>query len=218
MKPYFLTYHTPDEPYISMARRLVASIRKYYGEASWRCALMEGPGNGRDMFAEAMGELYYAFSERLDKGPVILIDADCYLVGPIILALEGTSMDWDIAAVDRGSVSNSYGSQRFLSTIVIFNNKRPNVCRKFWLEWAAEIYDFSINPRPEPKKCAKVRNEKFAETGWAQTWFADQAALNNVIERTANLHTLHLDRDVYAATLHKPGALIIHAKGVGKLT
>ena len=228
MKLGFLTYSSNDEPYLSMAVKLLESAATHHPGCNLNHVIMAEPGKGRDFFVEAMGCLYPAFSQYLSEGPVALIDADCYFQASIEPFL-AKQKDWDIAAVYRSRhMVNSYGPQSFLSTIVIFNNERPNVCRKFWLEWAAGIYDFAINPRPEPEIGVGPHNEMFAKTGWAQTWYADQAALNLLLlekvkgealswEIGQADRTLFLDRNLFAAKPGNADALIIHEKGRGKL-
>ena len=219
MKISFLTYYTRDEPFLSMAKRLNDTAMEHHPDCNFRRISWDKPGHGREFFAESMGELYSAFSDLLVGGPVALIDADCYFQGSIIPAIESetSDADWDIAAVHRGKVGNSYGDHSFLSTIVIFNNRNPHLARMFWFSWAAAIYDFVVNPRPEPKKCARPRNEKFSKLGWSQTWFADQASLNRLLGEHSpfvGLRVLKLPRELFAAKPGTKDALIIHEKGL----
>lgn len=229
MKLHFLTYYTPDEPYKSMAQRLCNTARQFHPGCITHGLPMPGSGKGRDMYAEALGGLYWVFSNWLSDGPVVLIDADCYFQASIEPFL-AKQKDWDIAAIYRGRhMVNSYGPQSFLGSIVIFNNERPNVCRKFWLEWAAGIYDFAINPRPEPEVGVGPHNDMYAERGWTRTWYSDQATLSLLLDTRLGLagawekkvrqvdRTLFLDRNLFAAKPGNADAFIIHEKGGGKL-
>jgi len=215
MRIGFLTYYDIEKPYPQMAKELQETVNKHHPVCNFSKILIPPPGNGGDFFAEAMADLYHVFSRYLSEGPVILLDADCCFQNSIKPFLMSVQNEWDVAAVYRGRVSNSYGDHSFLSSVVIFNNVRPNVCRKFWLDWTALIYDFSLNPRPTPTRAISGRNEKFERLGWAQTWYADQAALNTLLSKHERV--LRLSSDVFSSKTIKENTIISHQKGRAKL-
>ena len=209
----FITYHDGTEPYVTMADRLRRSVTTLDAGI---CHVYEMRPNGGDLFTELLGDGYRLFTDSIMHGPVVLLDADCILQKPIDVVFE--TVDFDLAAVYRGKVSNSYGTHNFLSTVAIFNDLRPEVARYLWLDWASRIQSFSVVEMQKPKD-AKPRNERFIERGWAPTWYSDQAALNDTITEAAGLGivTMPLDRERFAAPPGTDDAYIVHAKGKGKL-
>lgn len=232
MKKYhFITYQDGTEPYFSMAEELTESCLKHHPRSVVYDTLMLGPGEGREFFAEVLGRSWRFFSDHLTDGPVVLLDADCLLVDEIVLPADG----WDIAAVHRGHCSNSYGCQDFLSTVVAFNNERPDVSRRFWALWLYDMLSIDMSGMELPRSVA-MHNDRLKEQGWKESWFADQASLNRILrarmvrydvgrveslfDRTGTGFTriLPLDRDVYAAKHGTEGAKIVHYKGDLKCT
>ena len=203
---------------MSLAEDLVRSIATYCSHYETCVQWMNMEGLGRDFFVEVMGKSYDFFSEHINGGPVILLDADCELVS----RFEIPGGDWDIAAVNRGPCSNSYGKQDYLSTIVMFNSLRPNLVRSFWLCWCTMMMKWALGPEElvQPKG-AGVRNDRLEAGGWARTWFADQTSLNMTIDRfkadCPSLTFLDLSRDVHAADHVTSVAEIVHKKGGRKL-
>jgi hypothetical protein len=215
-----------------MAQDLLTSINNYHARHQFCETWMNIPGEGREFFAEVLGRSWQPFSDWLAEGPVVLLDADCRMVSPIDLPEKG----WDVAAVHRGKCSNSYGTQDFLSTVVIFNDEFPEHSRRFYAHWMLEMLRWELLPKDKPANSV-TRNERFAEAGWQQSWYADQAALNRVLQAHKRTYShgrveviwdrneeypvyrvLPLRREQYAASsVGSMGARIVHFKGKGKL-
>jgi hypothetical protein len=209
----FITYATDTEPYKSMAQRLKDSI---HDAKAGVCHVIELEPNGSNLFAEALGRGYKIMSDFIDEGPVILIDADCFVWKPIDHLFD---KEFSLAAVHRGECSNQMGNQSFLSTVVCFHPRDPNIARYLWLWWAERTMLLAtIEPQVEKEK---VRNALLAKLGWLANWYCDQTALNEILharEAASPLEVLRLARNKYAAAPGTKDAYIWHAKGKGKLT
>jgi len=219
MKLSLVTYYSEDEPYKTMAKRAVDTFVLHHRDCECLALAIDEPGFGREFFGEAMARIYPTFSRMLVDGPVVLVGADCYFQKSIEPFIREHRSGWDVVAVRRGNINNSYGNQSYIG-IMIFNDEQPNVCRKFWLDWVAEIYDFVVNPRPEPEQGVGPHNDMLAKMGWTETWFADQAALNSTLDGFKKERILPLRADVFSARLGRPGisdAIIVHEKGSAKL-
>ena len=123
----------------------------------------------------------------------------------------------------RGPRRNSNGRQDYNGGLVALNNKRPDVVRKFWIDWinTGELWE-------------RVDNKFWPDTlkadGWKQSWYSKQSSLNQIIiPEDSDYRVVHgqsyvshgykimpLKTELYGA---KPGiedAFIIHRKGGGK--
>jgi len=169
MKPLFMTYSNEAQPFLRMAQDLCHQVDKLDAGDCYHLCINE-PGANRNWYAECYTRFYEIFEKEIDDRPIIILDADHILCRSIIEIFES---DWDVAAVYRKRCVTEFGRQDYCAGLVMFNNKRPDVVRKFYLEWLEKM---KARP-PVPGYCpATLKN-----AGWLDTWWIDQSALNDII-------------------------------------
>lgn len=206
----WLTFHDGTEPFKSMADDLRKSIEDTKAGNS---GIIMVPPNGGHYLVEFYGAMYPIFSQAIQTGPVVILDADCKVNKPIDHLFEE---DFVIAAVHRGKCVNTMGTHDFLGSFIGFHSKYPELCRHLWMSWMAHIFDF-LNK--EPVESAKVRRESITEKGWHPNWFGGQAAYNDILygAEKAGIPIKRLDKNEYADRWKTEGAYIAHLKGEGKI-
>lgn len=216
MKPLYLTYTNGVELYVNMAQRLCRQIVDLEAGDCFHLCLNEN-GRNRDFFAECFMALYPKITQSINDRPIIVLDADNELKKPIIELFES---DWDIAACYRQPISNEYGQQDYCNGVVMLNNKRPNTIRKFWAELIYRTLDIT-------RQCSSCPTT-LKDRGWLDTWWGDQAALNEIIlppsnevkvgkiYETRGYKILPLKRSLYGTKHRNKNAFIIHHKGEKK--
>jgi len=213
MKPLYLTYTSGAKPWYSMAENLCCQIKELDAGDCFHLCLSE-PGRGRSFFPEVYASLYPKITKAIDSRPVIVLDADHKLRKPIIDIFSG---DWDIAAVYRCLAVTNYGRHDYNAGMVLLNNRRPNIIRKFWFEWIYRIVAHNYKQ--------KNPQDSLEKQGWSRTWWEDQSALNEIIapDGTAEFGKIYakdgyrilpLDWRFYA---RGKNAYIKHLKGTKKL-
>lgn len=220
----FLTFRDRQKIYVELAEDLRRSVEA--SKAGMFACLEIEPSPTRDIYGEALGMLYPVFSEAIEHGPVVLLDAD-HVVKQNINELEG--IDFDIACSYRGICENEWGEQTYLAGLVVFGHRRPQVARRLWLEWAARIY--GRNPLPKAQEKTATKNDYFESIGWRRCAYIDQSELNAMMKepmrdrqpRPGQVYefrgykVLPLARAVYCAKPGTEGAKIVHFKGGAKL-
>jgi len=227
VKPLFLTYSNRKEPFLTLANKLGEEIEDANAGDFYHIQV-EDPGNNMDFFAEVNGLLYSYITKAINSRPVIVVDCDNGLKSRINHLFE---TDWDVAAVFRFAQTKEWGRQDYCSGLVALNNRRPNVVKKFWIEWTYKTAFW--------KQCdTKEFPQTLKDDGWLVSWYADQSSLNqiilpddnqgdpeedsyrivpNQIYETHGYKILPLERRLYGA---KPSdsedAYIIHYKGKTK--
>lgn len=228
MKPLFLTYTNEREPYLTLANKLGKDVRDLEAGDFFHLKV-KGPGNNMNFYAEVNGLLYAYISDAINSQPVVFIDSDHRLVKPIDHLFE--KEDWDIAVVFRFAQIFDWGRQDYCAGMIALNNKRPNVIKNFWIEWT---YRTTASKKHDSLRFPKA----LKDDGWLESWFTDQAALNEVllpagnqqepekddykiipgeIYQTHDYKVLPLDRRIYGAVPQdSKDACIIHYKGSAK--
>ena len=228
MKPLFLTYTNGKEPYLTLARKLGEDIKTLYAGEFYHLEV-KGPGNNTDFFVEVNSLLYPYVSRALsEQRPVVMLDCDNGLVKSIDTLFEA---DFDVAAVFRYAQMQETGRQDYCSGLVALNSVRPAIVKKFWVEWTYRTAFYKRGTTIGFPQALK-------DSGWLESWFTDQGALNEIILPSGNqrepeeddyriipgntyeIHgykILPLDRRIYGAL---PGdskdACVIHYKGKTK--
>lgn len=227
-KPLFLTYSTGQEPFLTLANKLGEDIKTLYAGDFYHL-IIDGPGNNVDFFVEANGLLYPYISQALrEEKSVVILDVDNGLVKSIDALFEA---DFDVAAVFRYPQMQETGRQDYCSGLIALNNRRPDVVKKFWVEWTYKTAFYK-------KGSTKLFPPTLAKYGWLESWFTDQGALNEIllydssqdepkydafeiipgtVYKAHGYKILPLERRIYGAL---PGdsddAFIIHYKGKSK--
>lgn len=217
MKPLYLIHSNEDKLYHSMARRFCKQVKELDAGPVFHLVLKD-PGRGRSYFGEAYATLYPFISKAIDEQPVIVVDADHILKKPIIGLFDD---DWDIAAVYRGPSPTEHGRQDYCAGSVFLNNKRPNLIRKFWIEWTHKTWTADSIPAGFP--------DSLLNKDWRQTWMEDQAALNEMIlssvDNTVKIGHIHevnhrlilpLANHLYGKGSIGPERFMRHIKGFHK--
>lgn len=227
MKPLFLTISNNREPYLTLAKKLGENIERL-GAGDFQLIEVNFPGGNPDFFTVATCLTYSYIIKAINTRPIIVLDCDNELKKPLPNIFE---TDWDVAACYRYSQSDECGRNDYNGGLVALNNKRPDIIRKFWVEWInkAELW-------------TKPDSVFFAETlridGWRPSWLAKQCSLNQIILPECNqdmpendsyeiipgqIYVSHgykimpLRRNLYGARPEKAeDAFIIHHKGKKK--
>lgn len=227
MKPLFLTYSTPREPYITLAKKLEADI-KSLDAGSFQLVKINPPGNNANFYTVTACLLFPHITRAINSRPLIVLDCDNGIEKPLVDLFE---KDWDIAAVFRWPQLREFGRQDYCGGLIALNNKRPDVIRKFWIEW---MYKTEFWEKIDSKEFPKT----LKDDGWKPCWYSDQGSLNEIIlpdgnqnepeedsyeivpgkiYETHGYRILPLERRIYGA---KPSdsedACVIHYKGKTK--
>lgn len=227
MKPLFLTFSNSKELYLTLAKKLGESIKKF-DAGDFQSITVHPPGGNIDFFTTSACLVYSYIIKAITLRPLIVLDCDHELKKSLPSIFEA---DWDIAVNYRSPQSNENGRQDYNGGLVALNNKRPDVIRSFWVEWIdkAELWekpDLSFFP------------ETLKIEGWKQSWFSKQSSLNQIIlpegnqgvpeedsyrvvpgeiYETHGYKILPLERRIYGARPDDSGdACIIHYKGKAK--
>ena len=228
MKPLFLTYTNGKEPYLTLAHKLGEDIRTLDAGDFYHIQI-KGSGYNTDFFVEANGLLYPYINRALsEQKPIVVLDCDNGLVKSIDALFEA---DFDVAAVFRYAQMQESGRQDYCSGLVALNNKRPDVIKKFWVEW---IYRTAFYKKGSMEGFPQA----LKDDGWLELWFTDQGALNEILLPSGNqqepeeddykivlgnIYEVHgykilpLDRRIYGALpTDSEDACVIHYKGKAK--
>lgn len=170
MKPLFLVHSNDREPYSILARKLGDSIKRFYA-GDFQLVKVRPPGEDLDFFTVSACLLYSYIIKAINLRPVIALDCDNELVKPLSNFFES---DWDIAACYRGKRKNENGRQDYNGGMVALNNKRPDVIRRFWIEWIdkSELWE-----NPDHRFWPKT----LWLDGWRPSWYNKQSALNLIM-------------------------------------
>lgn len=215
MKPLFITYTNLREPYLGLAKNLEKTIKRF-DAGNFRLVKISLPGSNANFFTISACLLYSYIIKAINLGPLIILDCDNELRKPLPDFFES---DWDVAVCYRGQRSNSMGRQDYNSGLVALNNKRPDVIRKFWVEW--------INRIELLEKTFWFFPETLKADGWKPSWYSDQGALNQIIlPEDSSYKVIHehpyishgykimpLKTELYGAKPGTEDAFIIHHKG-----
>ena len=227
MKPLFLTYSTPGEPYITLAGKLEEDIRRL-DAGDFQLVKINPPGNNANFYTAVACLLYPYITGTINSQPIVVLDCDNGLEKSIDHLFR---TDWDIAAVFRWAQLREFGRQDYCGGLVALNNKRPDIIRKFWIEW---IYKTEF--------WEKIDSKEFPQTlkddGWKPCWYSDQGSLNEIIlpednqgrpeedsykiipgqiYETHGYKILPLERRIYGARPNdSEDACIVHYKGGAK--
>lgn len=227
MKSLFLTYSTLSEPYLTLAKKLGEDIRKN-NAGDFQLVKINHPGGSANFYTVVACLLYSYIIRAINLRPVIVLDCDHSLEKPADHLFEA---DWDIGVVFRFPQLKECGRQDYCGGLVALNNRRPNIIRKFWIEWInkTEFWE-KIDSKEFPKA---LKND-----GWKPCWYADQGSLNQIILPECNqnkpeddsykitagqIYEIHgykilpLERRLYGAKISdSKDAYIIHYKGKTK--
>jgi len=220
----WITFRDEQKAYVDLANNLEESI-KVAGAGDFKLIKIS-PSKTSDIYGEALGVGYPVFTEAIEKGPVILLDADHFVHEPVP---EFETLNFDLACSYRGMCENEWGEQTYLAGLVVFGNKRKQRARKLWLEWAMRIY--ARNPIPKDQEKTATKNDYFETIGWRRCAYIDQSELNAMMKAPMReccprpgkpysfngKYVLPLARGVYCAKPGTAGAKITHFKGGGKL-
>jgi len=170
MRPLFLTFSNPREPYLTLAKELEKSIKRF-DAGDFQLIKVNFPGKNADFFTVSACLLYSYIIKAINSRPIIVLDCDNELKKPLPNIFEA---DWDVAVCYRGRHCNENGRQDYNAGLVALNNKRPDIIRRFWVEWInkAELWgkpDFRFFP------------ETLKIDGWKQSWFNKQSSLNQIM-------------------------------------
>ena len=219
MKPLFITFTNLREPYLSLAKNLGETIKRF-DAGDFRHIKVYPLGDNRDFFTTSDCLVYSYIIKEINSRPLIILDCDNGLQRALPDIFEA---DWDIGACYRGPRRNHNGRQDYNGGLVALNNKRPDIIRKFWVEW--------INTGELWKKSdTRFWPETLEADGWRQSWYNKQSSLNQIIIPedpdyrvvpgqsyvSHGYKIMPLKTELYGA---KPGiedAFIIHRKGGGK--
>lgn len=212
MKPLYVTSSNGVQPFHRMATELYHRVKELdAGDCIYFC---QPEPEDEKLFEVAMYTKILAKAvEVIDERPVIALDSDHVLLRPII---EVFSAEWDVAAVYRKRCQNDYGRQDYSSGIVMLNNKRPGIIRQFCSEWLRKMRAWPIVPGWCPTA--------LKEAGWADSWWADQSAFNEIVAPTegdithGEIHTVNGYRilPLKEGEYGKKGSFIKHFKGKRK--
>jgi len=209
MKPLYITYSNELEPFNSMANELCHKVKKL------NCGdcihLHQSKPGAETNFSIAMYSMIFAEVKKIIvKRPIIILDADHILLKPIIEIFNG---DWDVGAVYRSKCINKYGRHDYCSGLVLLNNRRPDRIIKFCYDWLHSMSSYILSPGFCP--------EGLKQQGWQDTWWNDQASLNEIITvdevtfgkiyTIKGYRVLPLHWNKY--TLPSKEAVILHLKG-----
>lgn len=224
MKPLFLVYSNDREPYSTLARRLEENIRKF-GAGDFQLVKARPPGEDADFFTVSACLMYSYIIRMINRRPLIVLDCDNELKKP--LPDDMFNGDWDVAACYRKRIILTNGRQDYNAGMVALNNKRPDIIRKFCVEW---INRMELWEKPDIRMCA----ETLRVDGWRPSWYNKQSSLNQIILPECNQGSLESDsyniipgqsyvshgykimplaRNLYGARPGTKNAFIIHYKG-----
>ncbi len=206
----FITYHDGTEPFKTMATELKESVDTNTRED---CVIVQVKPNGGPILSEFYGAMYPIFSQAIQDGPVVVLDADCFVQKPIDDLFE---KDFAIAAIYRGKVSVSQGRQDFLGSFIGFHPYYSNLVRELWMKWISNIFGYA---KSEHELIAATRYEDMKRNGWFPCWYSGQTAYNDMLfeAEEKKIPILRLDRKEYAARPGTKDAYVIHHKGSRKL-
>lgn len=227
MKPLFLTVSNLREPYLTLAKKLGESIEKL-DAGDFQLIKVNFPGGNADFFTISTCLTYSYIIRAINMRPIIVLDGDNELKKPLPNIFK---TDWDVAACYRYPQSNECGRNDYNGGLVALNNKRPDVIRKFFVEW---INKAELWKKPDSMFSLEI----LRIDGWRQGWFSKQCSLNQIILPECNqdmpendsykiipgqtyvshgYRILPLERRIYGAAPQDSGdASIIHYKGKKK--
>jgi len=227
MKPLFLTFLTFKEPFLTLAYKLKEDIERL-DAGDFQVVQVTYPGGDANFYVVSCCLLYSYITREINTRPIVMLDCDNELKKPINHLFEA---DFDIATVFRFAQMRTSGRQDYCGGLIALNNKRPDIIRKFWIEWINKTALWE-------EKDLERFPDSLRFDGWNRSWLGVQSCLNQIllpecnqgdpekdehkispgdIYETNGYKVMPLDRRVYGALPRdSEDACVIHYKGKTK--